>query len=205
MPSAVPLAQRPKRADGRRNYDGILQAARAAFESQGTEASLEDIARSAGVAIGTLYGHFATREALIEAAVREGLESLCASAAAQENSAEPDVALAAWFRQAVIHCSIYRGLVGFLASSSYHEGTPLHHSCVKMHDTGGRLLERAQRAGLVRADLTPEHLFTMLTSAAWARENDTPRSGGSEWLVDLLIEAMSQSADEAQLDGVRGT
>lgn len=191
MPTAVPLAQRPKRADARRNYDSILQAARAAFERQGTEASLEDIARSAGVAIGTLYGHFATREALIEASVREGLETLCASAAVQENSAEPDAALAAWFRRAVIHCSIYRGLVGFLTSSSYDEGTPLHHACVEMHDTGGRLLNRAQQAGLVRADLTAEHLFTMITSAAWARESDTSRSGSSEWLSDLLIEAMS--------------
>ncbi|MER7913082.1 helix-turn-helix domain-containing protein, partial [Streptomyces sp. NPDC096068] len=67
------IAQRPKRADGARNYDAILASARKAFEAEGADASLEDIAARAGVAIGTLYRHFPTRAALVEAATRDGL------------------------------------------------------------------------------------------------------------------------------------
>jgi AcrR family transcriptional regulator len=188
------LAQRPKRADGRRNYDGILQAARAAFDELGTDASLEDIAREAGVAIGTLYGHFPSRETLIEATMRDGLDNLRASATQLAESEDPAMALTVWFRQAVAHCCTFRGLVGFLATSSYDEGTPLHHACVQMHDASGELLAHAQRAGRVKSDLTADDLFTMITSAAWAREH----SGGStralapaERLIDLLLEAIT--------------
>lgn len=184
------LAQRPKRADGRRNYDRILEAARAAFDARGTDAALEDVARAAGVAIGTLYGHFPTRETLIEAAVREGLDALRASAEqlAADAADDPVGALTTWVHQTVSHCSTFRGLVGFLAASTYDEGTPLHHSCVEMHAAGGALLARAQEAGRVRPDLTAEELFTAITSAAWARENSPPGHDHSGRLIELLID-----------------
>lgn len=89
MPDAQPyIARRPKRADGARNYDAILSAAGKAFESQGADASLEDIAGQAGVAIGTLYRHFPTRASLVEAATREGLAELIGRA--EELSGAPD-------------------------------------------------------------------------------------------------------------------
>lgn len=184
------LAQRPKRADGRRNYDRILEAAREAFDAHGTDAALEDVARAAGVAIGTLYGHFPTRETLIEASVREGLDTLRASAEhlAEAAANDPLGALTTWVHQTVAHCSTFRGLVGFLAASTYDEGTPLHHSCVEMHAAGDALLARAQEAGRVRPDLTGEELFTAITSAAWARENSPPGHDHSTRLIELLID-----------------
>src|ERR1700710_2314888 len=75
------IDRRPKRADARRNYDKLIESARAAFTENGAEASLEDIARRAGVGIGTLYRHSPTRQDLIEATYLEEVEALCASAA----------------------------------------------------------------------------------------------------------------------------
>ncbi|GAA3845098.1 TetR/AcrR family transcriptional regulator [Saccharothrix violaceirubra] len=188
------LARRPKRADGRRNYDNILTAARTAFDAHGTDAALEDIARNAGVAIGTLYGHFPTRETLIEASVRDSLDAL--RDRAEELTAhagdDPVAALTTWFHQSVAHCSTYRGLVGFLTASTYDEGTPLHQSCVDMHGAGGALLAMAQEAGRVRADLTPTDLFTAITSAAWARESSPPGEDHSVRLIGFLIDAFTR-------------
>lgn len=183
----VQLARRPKRADGQRNYDAILTAARAAFDERGTSTSLEDIARAAGVAIGTLYGHFPTRESLIEAAVRDGLNSLTTRATELSDTDDPLGALTGWLTDAVAHCSTFRGLVGFLAVSSYDEGTPLHHSCVTMHDAGASLLARATRSGAIRADVTPDDLFTIITAAAWTRENSPTEHDNSARLIHLVL------------------
>ncbi|MGI8305832.1 TetR/AcrR family transcriptional regulator [Saccharopolyspora hattusasensis] len=192
------LAQRPKRADGRRNYDGILAAAGAAFNARGADASLEEIARAAGVAIGTLYGHFPTRESLIEASVRDGLETVCDRADALAAGSKPLEALTGWLPLAIAHCSTFRGLVGFLAASSYDEGTPLHHSCTRMHETGARLLHRAQEAGHVRSDLTPEELFAIITSAAWARENSAPGHDQSVRLLELILDGITVTPQRRQ-------
>ncbi|HVW45119.1 MAG TPA: TetR/AcrR family transcriptional regulator [Amycolatopsis sp.] len=194
----VRLAQRPKRADGRRNYDGILAAARAAFDAHGADASLNDIARAAGVAVGTLYGHFPTRETLIEASVRDGLETVCDRADELAAGSAPLDALTGWLPLAVAHCSTFRGLVGFLAASSYDEGTPLHASCARMHETGARLLRRAQKAGRVRSDLTPEDLFAIITSAAWARENSAPGHDQSTRLLELVLDGITAPRQRRQ-------
>ncbi|GGV16128.1 MULTISPECIES: TetR/AcrR family transcriptional regulator [Streptomycetaceae] len=184
------IAQRPKRADGQRNYDAILAAARRAFEADGSDASLEDIAGQAGVAIGTLYRHFPTRAALVEAATRDGLAELVARAerpAAAEDALE---ALTDWMGQAVRHFSTFRGLVGILTRSMYDEGTPSHAMCTAMHRSGAALLDAAQRAGRVRADLTPDELFDLLSGAAWVRENAVPGHDGSPRFLSLVLEGL---------------
>ena len=83
---AASLAQRPKRADARRNFDKLLAAAAAAFAQDGADASLEDIARRAGVGIGTLYRNFPTREALLEAVYVDEVQEMSRSAAAAASS-----------------------------------------------------------------------------------------------------------------------
>ncbi|MEU7694050.1 TetR/AcrR family transcriptional regulator [Microbispora hainanensis] len=185
------IAQRPKRADGRRNYDAILAAARKAFESAGADASLEDIASQAGVAIGTLYRHFPTRASLVEAATRDGLENLVAHAERLASGPDPLDALVAWMREAVVHFSTFRGLVGILAQSMYDEGTPSHTMCSAMHHSGADLLRAAQAAGRVRHDLTPDELFDLLSGAAWVREQATPDRDGSSRFLELVLEGIT--------------
>src|SRR5215218_586020 len=90
---AQPLLTRPKRADARRNYDKVLAAAREAFQGGGESTALEEIARQAGVGIGTLYRHFPNRQALLEAVYLEEVEEVCRSAAKQLEGADPWEAL----------------------------------------------------------------------------------------------------------------
>ncbi|MGI5158640.1 TetR/AcrR family transcriptional regulator [Microbispora sp. CA-102843] len=189
------IAQRPKRADGRRNYDAILAAARKAFETSGADASLEDIASQAGVAIGTLYRHFPTRAALVEAATRDGLESLVAHAERLAARPDPLDALTEWMREAVVHFSTFRGLVGILARSMYDEGTPSHTMCAAMHRSGADLLRAAQTAGRVRPDLTPEELFDLLSGAAWVREQAASGRDGSPRFLRLVLEGITTRED----------
>ncbi|GAA0952444.1 helix-turn-helix domain-containing protein [Actinocorallia libanotica] len=184
------IARRPKRADGRRNYDAILAAARKAFETDGSEASLEDIAGQAQVAIGTLYRHFPTRASLVEAATRDGLADLIAEADRLAAEADPLEALAAWMGRAVRHFSTFRGLVGILTASMYDEGTPSHAACSAMHQGGARLLEAAQGAGRVRADLTADELFDLLSGAAWVRESGPADRDGSERFLTMVLEGI---------------
>src|ERR1700738_4378345 len=94
-------AERPMRADARRNEQRLLAAASAAFGEHGTNTSLDDIARRAGVGIGTLYRHFATREALAEAVYRDQIEALCAQADELLTWPSPAEALAIWLRAVV--------------------------------------------------------------------------------------------------------
>ena len=192
----APWARRPKRADGRRNYDAILDAARVAFANRGTGASLEDIAKSAGVAIGTLYGHFPTRETLVEASVREQLDRLDQAAAALSEDEDEDAlrSLTAWMRLAVEHCSTYRGLASFLAGSTHTAGAPLHHTSVTMHKAAAPLLARAKAAGRIREDVSADELYAVITAAAWARENSPAGVDHSVRLLAFMTEGMAPSA-----------
>ncbi|OLR92632.1 TetR/AcrR family transcriptional regulator [Actinokineospora bangkokensis] len=192
----APWARRPKRADGRRNYDAILDAARVAFAERGTGASLEDIAKSAGVAIGTLYGHFPTRETLVEATIREQLDQLDQAAAAQaDGDGDPLGSLTTWMRLAVEHCSTYRGLASFLAGSTYTAGAPLHHTSVTVHKAAAPLLARAKQADRIREDVTAEELYAVITAAAWARENSPASTDHSVRLMAFMVAGMSPSAE----------
>src|SRR3954470_2004938 len=114
--STPELLVRPKRADARRNYDQLIAAARKAFTEKDRSASLEDIARRAGVGIGTLYRHFPTRAALIEAVYVEEVEALARSAA-DTAELEPWDALVAWFRRFVRYALTKRVLAEELVAT----------------------------------------------------------------------------------------
>jgi AcrR family transcriptional regulator len=146
------LTSRPMRADARRNYDKLIEAARAAFTEQGASASLEDIARRADVGIGTLYRHFPSRQALLEAVYVEEVEALCRSA---EDLAElpPWDALVGWLNGFVSYVGTKRALADELLTTVGVD-SPVFRKC---HDAitsaGEPLVLRAQRAGEVRPDV----------------------------------------------------
>ncbi|CAO5189577.1 Regulatory protein TetR [Frankia sp. AiPs1] len=194
------LATRPRRADGQRNYDAVLAAAREVFAVRGAAASLEDIANRAGVAIGTLYGHFPSREALIEAATRDGLAKLVTYAEQAAEFGPPDRALLGWLRRAVEYCSTYRGMVEVVIRGK-HDENALHDACEAMFRCGADLLRAAQAGGRVRADLDPVELFDLISAAAWVRETSPPGRDGSIRLLALLEDALlRQAPPPASLD-----
>lgn len=155
------------RADAVRNYDRLLSVAREVVTEYGADASLRDVARKAGVGLGTLYRHFPTREALIEALLRTDVDDLAAHAAALEVSSAPEDALLMWLRGVVALNHEYRGVNGLMMAALEDTESALHASCVALHDTGARLLDRAQAANVARADIDGTDLFALVAALAW--------------------------------------
>jgi AcrR family transcriptional regulator len=160
------------RADARKNYDQLLAVARAVVTEQGADASLRDVARRAGVGLGTLYRHFPTREALLEAMLRASFDELAAQAGALETSSSPGDALVSWLRDFVACAHEYRGVVALMMAAIEDAESALHASCVTMRAAGTRLLTRAQAAGTARTDIDGTDLFALAGALAWL--NDQP-------------------------------
>ncbi|HEY1853343.1 MAG TPA: helix-turn-helix domain-containing protein [Solirubrobacterales bacterium] len=165
------LAPRPKRADARRNYEKLLAAAREAFATQGTGATLEDIAARAGVGIGTLYRHFPTRPDLLEAVYLDEVRAICDSAAKYEDL-PPWEALTGWLREFISFAATKRALAEEMFTYIDREA-PVFKSCANViYGTGEPLLLRAQEAGVVRADTDISDVTKMISSIAAIRASD---------------------------------
>ena len=155
------------RADAQKNYGHILAIARTVVDEQGANASLRDVARRAGVGLGTLYRHFPTREALLEALLRNSFDGLTAQAEALERLNSPGDALVSWLRAVVEVAHSPRGVVASMAAAIADEESALHASCVTMRAAGARLLAHAQKAGMARIDLEGTDLFALVGALAW--------------------------------------
>ncbi|MFE5026927.1 TetR/AcrR family transcriptional regulator [Streptomyces sp. NPDC056656] len=164
---------RPMRADARRNYERLLAEARTAFAEHGTGASLEDVARRAGVGIGTLYRHFPNRHALMSAVFEDAVNDLLARSRALLTDPQPCSALVAWLRDIITHAGEYCGLSRALMSASHDAGSALSRCSTPMREAGQALLSRAQRAGAVRADVSIGDLLQLTNAIALAAE-ETP-------------------------------
>jgi AcrR family transcriptional regulator len=150
--------KRPQRADARRNFDALLTAAREAFAAEGTGASLEEIARRAGVGIGTLYRNFPTRQDLFEAVYFGEVEELCA-AADDVADLPPWVALTTWLERFVQYAATKRAIIEALNRDSEMFSTARE----AMYAAGTPLFERAQAAGEARTDIAFDDLLRMIS------------------------------------------
>jgi AcrR family transcriptional regulator len=159
--------RRPTRADARRNFDALLTAARDAFGEDGAAASLEDVARRAGVGIGTLYRHFPTRQALFEAVYVGEIEELVRVAGEVAERPAWD-ALLAWLRQFADYLVTKRAIAVELDRQS-----EVMRACREaMFAAGVPLLERAQAAGEVRTDLTFDDLIRLIAGVTSSGSTD---------------------------------
>ena len=146
------LLTRPKRADARRNYDKVLAAAREAFAEGGESTALEEIARRAGVGIGTLYRNFPNRQALLETLYLEEVEGICRMAEEQRESADPWEALASWFERFIGYIATKQALAAELTNYLDRDAQLFKSSRAALWAAGEPLLTRAQEAGVVRPD-----------------------------------------------------
>jgi AcrR family transcriptional regulator len=161
MTTAETLIVRPKRADARRNYEKVLGAARQAFAEGGESTALEEIARRAGVGIGTLYRHFPNRQALLEALYVEEVEEMCRSAGEFEGS-DPWEALNGWFERFIAYIGTKRALAAEL-QNYLEQDAPLFQVCrSSLFEAGEPLLKRAQEEGVVRPDVTIGEVIQMV-------------------------------------------
>jgi AcrR family transcriptional regulator len=142
----------PKRADARRNHECVLAAAREAFAEHGESTSLEEIARRAGVGIGTLYRHFPNRQTLLEALYVNEVEDVCRSAELLDG-ADPWQELNDWFERLIGYLATKRALAHELLDY-LDADAPLFKECrAELFAAGEPLLKRAQDASVVRADV----------------------------------------------------
>ncbi|MFB7865373.1 TetR/AcrR family transcriptional regulator [Streptomyces sp. NPDC056069] len=178
------------RADARRNHERLLAEARAAFAAHGTDASLEDIARRAGVGIGTLYRHFPSREALLGAVFQDALAALLDRSADLAEASDPCAALVAWLRTLIAHAGEYRGLSVALMSVSYGRSSALAECSEPLRAAGMRLLARAQEAGRVRADVSIADLMKLTNGIALAAERSPEDPELADRLLDLTVRGL---------------
>ncbi|MEU9881806.1 TetR/AcrR family transcriptional regulator [Streptomyces phaeochromogenes] len=169
--SEIVASRRPHRKDAARNYDALLTAAREAFTEHGAEASLEDVARRAGVGIGTLYRNFPTRRHLFESVYADEVNALC-RVAEEVADLEPWEALTTWLDRFADYMVTKRAV-----REALNDESEIFTACREsMYAAGGPLFERAQRAGAARTDMDFVDLLRMVAGiTATAFDDDAQR------------------------------
>ncbi|MFF3191668.1 TetR/AcrR family transcriptional regulator [Streptomyces misionensis] len=189
-------ASRPLRADARRNREALLSAARQAFLGGDTDAHVEDIARSAGVAVGTLYRHFETREALIEEVYRKEVDDLCAAPGLLLDQHTPEEALRRFLLLLVDHAAVGKGMSSVLESIMATDSPVFEDARIRMADALSLLLEAGSAAGTVRDDVTGSTLLRALGGICGMRATEG-------WLVEarqitaLLFDGLRHGAPQS--------
>jgi AcrR family transcriptional regulator len=163
--TAQTLITRPKRADARRNYEKVLAVAREAFAEGGESMALEEIARRAGVGIGTLYRHFPNRQALLEALYVGEVEEICRSAA-ELDGADPWEALTDWFERFIAYIGTKRALAAELLNYLDEDASLFQVCRTSLFEAGEPLLKRAQEARVVRPDVNIAEVIQMVVGIA---------------------------------------
>jgi AcrR family transcriptional regulator len=182
-------ATRKPRADAIRNRERVLAAAKAVFNAGGPEASLEAVARRAGVGIGTLYRHFPTRESLFEAVYRREVQQLSELAEQLKNDAAPVDALRRWLRSNVEFVATKKGMMAALALAAYGKPELYAFTFDRLTKAVGTLLDRAVAAGEIRADISPEDLLRALIGMCYM--HDQPGWQHSVMrLVDVFVDGL---------------
>jgi AcrR family transcriptional regulator len=188
-------AGRARRADARRNYEQLIEQARMAFAEYGVDASLDEIARRAGVASGTLYRHFPTRLDLIEAVLAEQIAELVGLGRGLLTGEGEFDALSTWLRAAVMHALTYRGLAGAVMNSALDRDNGLVSSWhAEMFEVGSALLTRARQSRAVVADADDADVLKMIGAIAWAAQDTPDRTGQADRLLALLLNGLRHSA-----------
>ena len=180
------IARRPKRADALRNYEALIAAAREAFAEGGPSTSLEEVARRAGVGIGTLYRHFPSRQDLLEAVYVGEVESLCQSAE-ELSDLDPWDALSGWLHSFIGYMATKQALAAALLdyldpSSDFFRG------CRGAFFAAGEpLLLRAQEVGVVRSDTNIGEVIQMVSGIAKIPTADPEQIGR---ILDMAIDGL---------------
>jgi AcrR family transcriptional regulator len=190
-PETIPqaLSRRPLRADAQRNYDKLLAAARDAFAEDGTSATLDDIARRAGVGIATLYRHFPTRQHLLEAVYVDEVQAMARSAA---DLAElpPWEALDTWLHEYVGFAATKRALAEELLAYIDTDAEVFQACRVAVTGAGDMLLERAQKAGVARPDASFADVGRIVAGIAAIRGTDPEQI---ERMLDIVLDGLRYS------------
>lgn len=179
------------RQDAQRNRDRLLAVAVAAF-TEDAGASLDGIAKTAEVGIGTLYRHFPTREALIEAAYRNELEKLCAAAPELLKKYAPDDALDRLIDRFIDYMAIKRGMAEALRAVVAAGGDPYNQSRARFTEVLSLMLDAGRRAGVLRGDVTANDVLSMIVASL--STVDSPQQ--ARRLAAILVDGLRYRAND---------
>jgi AcrR family transcriptional regulator len=180
---------RTLRADARRNRDRLLSVAVRAFSQDGPDVTLDSIAKEAGVGIGTLYRHFPTREALIEAAYRSELARLCDAVPDLLRDMPPDEATRTWMDRYLEYMTTKRGMADALRVVIASGGTPYAQSRDRLITAITSLLQAGAASGALRADIEPADVLASLSGISLAAGEPAQRAQARR-LLDLLMDGL---------------
>ncbi|WP_078856862.1 TetR/AcrR family transcriptional regulator [Streptomyces sp. NBRC 109706] len=190
-PTPEGTAASRRRSDARRNRARILRAAGETFAADGPDASLNEIARRAGVGPGTLYRHFPGRTELLAAVLTDRIETLCRHAETLRDEPDADRALADWLSAFLDHARNQQGLgSALLLAETGGLGFDCHQ---RLRDAAGAVLTRAQRDGAARPDLTVDELLALVVGIALVTARDAEggvRQPPPARLLALVLDAI---------------
>jgi AcrR family transcriptional regulator len=185
----APAAARKPRVDGRRNQERLIEAAKAAFADNGADVSLDEIARRAGVGIGTLYRHFPNRGAIVAAVYRREVEQLAAAAMRLSDSLPPLEALRQWMRLFVDYIATKKLIAPAFAAIVGGTAELYASSGQRITEAMRLLVERARYAGDIRADADPDDLLRALAGFTYGNSSPTWQASALR-LIDILIDGL---------------
>lgn len=186
------------RADALRNRERLVEVAQSAFANNGIETSLEEIARQAGVGIGTLYRRFPCREDLIAAVLAERYLALTECALIlTDRPGDVDAALTEWLTLLIEHMAIYRGLSQAVKEAIHDQSTALGRTCKEMMNAGTGLLKQAQETGTIRPDVDFYDVMTLCSGIVMAAERRAEKPATSDMppanpyrLLDVVLRGL---------------
>jgi AcrR family transcriptional regulator len=191
----TPGGGRKPRADAQRNRDGLLEAAKAAFAEVGPEASLEEIARRAGVGIGTLYRHFPTRDAIVEAVYRREVQQLANAAPRLSETLPPAEALRSWMGVFIDYVAAKKVIAPALKSLVGGGSALYADTTIRITEAMALLVERARASGDIRPNADSADLLRALIGFAYV--NSAPDwEASARRLIDLLIDGLRSQPGE---------
>ena len=182
------------RADARRNRERILEAAVRAFSEKGPDVAIDTIAKAAGVGSATLYRHFPTREALVEAAYRNELARVCDSATTLLAAHAPDRAIRLWMDAFIDYLAAKQGMADALRAAVASGADPFAETLDKLGTALTTLLRAGADAGLLRPDIDPFDVGFSLAGVALITSAPDQRERAGR-LLDLLLDGLRYGAD----------
>jgi AcrR family transcriptional regulator len=184
-------AVRPLRADAQRNFDKIVSAAREVFRERGAEGSLDEIAKRAGVGPGTLYRHFPTRDALIDAVMRDWADRINAES---EEIATSDLsareALASWFSKFVENVGIYHGAAAKVMSAMDDPASPIYRKCQVLVAANEKVLARARDSGALRPGVDAREVMRIVSGVATVVDQSGIGAVGAEPMLAIVLDGI---------------
>ena len=193
MSAETEPAGRKPRADGQRNRERLMQAAKAAFADIGPEVSLDEIARRAGVGIGTLYRHFPTRDAMVEAVYRREVQQLADAATRLSDTLPPGEALHEWMRLFVDYIATKKVIGSALGSVVGGVSELYMASGLLIIGAINDLVARASASGDIRADVDPNDVLRGLVGFTYGN-SDPAWEASALRLIDILMDGLRPAA-----------